>query len=367
MQPPPSSRSRSKGSERREPDVAANSAAPPPLLISVVVVAHGRRKYLAEALRSLLDQTLPRHEFEIFVLKDFPAPELVDEFDRLAPTIVDFAPGPLGGWVHAVKDRLRGELVAFLDDDDTFAPDKLERVVSAFRDSPAALYFHHSILALDGAGAGRKSLDTDTAGPPLIRTFGPDASRRSFPALWAEDAAFNESSIAVRHRVLDAFPGELAGIQVSLSAFLFFASLRLNGTLLIDRAPLGRYRREEGFGPRGTPSPRSAHRLGELAGPRGKDAAVLLVLIRPLRLARAEAPLRAAISRAAIVAALEGATMSRAQLIRELWVSCRHRAPSALVAERIVLLDALRFLAAPERGRGAWRRHRTPLATVSTE
>ena len=330
-----------------------------PALISVVVVAHQRREFLAEALRSIERQTLPKDRFEVFLLKDFDAPELGPQLGRLGATVVQLPSGPLGSWVREVAGRLQGELVAFLDDDDLFEPEKLARVAESFRGADRAVYLHHASRPLGRSAAGNGAHESDRPAPEryAIRSVPPEEWRGKFLRIWRRDVAFNLSSIVVRRRVLEAFPDVLPRVQVSLSAFLFFAALRLDGTVLLDGRPLVRYRREEGFGPWGAPMPRSALRLSQLARPRGADAKVLLDLVAPLRLSASEGPLQAAVAEAEVVVALEEGGRGKRRILAALWTSVRYRPWAALLAERAVFGDALLLLVAPRRGHRAWERH----------
>lgn len=323
------------------------------------MVAHERREFVAEALRSVERQTLPRSQFEVLLLKDFEAPELRPELDRLGVIVVDLLPGPLGAWLAQVVGRLRGELVAFLDDDDLFEPEKLERALEDFRLAGTGIYLHHATRPLTGSGSGSKHTTAGRTGVEALEAHivEPGEWRRNFRGLWRAGAAFNLSSIVVRRKVLGAFPDQLGRISVSLSAYLFFATLRLDGTFLLDGEALTQYRREEGFEPGGGPTPRAAQRLSALAHPRGEDAEVLLRFVAPLGYPACEAPLRAARAQAALVLALEGAGTGRRRVLFELITAFRYRPWRALMAERILLRDALLLVIAPQRGRRSWERH----------
>ncbi|MCI4358607.1 MAG: glycosyltransferase family 2 protein [Thermoplasmata archaeon] len=348
-------------------DDASSDAAPTPgrvsdaspLRVSAVVVAHGRREFLADALRSLEDQTLPKDQFEVIVVKDFDSPELAPDFERVRAEVVDLDPGPLGAWIDRVRHRLRGELVAFLDDDDTFAPDKLARAVEVFRSMEHGLYYHHGTRPWPGPRPDRTAPGHDPTAPAApLRAVSPPEWRRTFRTLWRAGAAFNLSSIVVRRALLARFPEQLVRIEVSLSAFLFYAALAAEGTVLLEDRPLTSYRREEGFRRDGAPNPRSALRLSALAGSRGTDARVLRELIAPLSQPELEAPLRAAIAQASILRALETHVGSKREVAGALWRIVRDRPWGALAAERVVFCDALLFLLSVDLGCRAWERHR---------
>jgi hypothetical protein len=324
------------------------------------VVAHERREFVAEALRSIERQTLPRSQFEVLLLKDFNAPELGPVLERLGAVVVDLPAGPLGAWLAQVQGRLRGELVAFLDDDDVFEPEKLELVLEDFRRAEPAIFLHHGTRPLADSNPNIPSAPT---GPTRVRpaqttVVTPAEWKGNFRGLWRSDAAFNLSSIVVRRAVLESFPEQLGRIEVSLSAYLFFAALRLNGVFLLDGRALTQYRRAEGFASEGTPAPRSAQRLSALARPRGRDAELLLGFVARLQFPACEAPLRAAQAQTNLVMALEGEQMGRSRVLSDLFTVFRYRPWRAVAAERAVLVDAVRFVLGPRWGRRSWERHR---------
>jgi glycosyltransferase involved in cell wall biosynthesis len=96
--------------------------------ISVIITAHNRREFLLEAVNSALNQTLPKDEYEIIVVKNFED-ERIEKFleERNVKNIVT-KEEPLGAKIFKGVEESRGEVVSFLDDDDLWLPQKLEIV-----------------------------------------------------------------------------------------------------------------------------------------------------------------------------------------------------------------------------------------------
>jgi len=108
-----------------------------PLDVSVVIPTHDRHRLLAEAISSVLRQTVPPKE--IIVVDDVPSPAtkaVVEEMSR--------ASGPVMGYItttplHRTAGESRntgamkasGAYLAFLDDDDTWRQDHLELLSGA--------------------------------------------------------------------------------------------------------------------------------------------------------------------------------------------------------------------------------------------
>jgi glycosyltransferase involved in cell wall biosynthesis len=103
--------------------------------VSVVVPTRGRRGYLNAALASALAQTAS--VLEVIVVDDEPSPSAPSPVpaDRRIRLLTSYGAGAAAarnvGWLAA-----RGEVVAFLDDDDVWEPTKLERQLQELADRP---------------------------------------------------------------------------------------------------------------------------------------------------------------------------------------------------------------------------------------
>jgi glycosyltransferase involved in cell wall biosynthesis len=125
---------------RRRPDPVRPTAAPAASrpAVSVVIPTFRRPALLARALGSVLNQTFG--DFEILVVDDGPSEDTASVTAGLADARVRYLPQPRNRGVAAARNRglreARGDLIAFLDDDDEWLPPKLARQVDLFRRSP---------------------------------------------------------------------------------------------------------------------------------------------------------------------------------------------------------------------------------------
>lgn len=132
------------------------SAADP--LVSVVVPTFDRTEFLAQALRSVAAQTY--NEWEVVVVDDgSPDPDAVDAVVASAVNarVIHQSNGGLPVARNAGLAASRGEFIAFLDDDDVWAPDKLHKQLAALQKSPDALgcYCSGWYLAEDSSRLGQ--------------------------------------------------------------------------------------------------------------------------------------------------------------------------------------------------------------------
>jgi glycosyltransferase involved in cell wall biosynthesis len=108
--------------------------------VSVVIPTYNRAELLREALASAVAQTLP--PLEILVADDGSEEDVaavVAEFAPIARHLPLAHSGLPAAARNAALQEARGELLAFLDSDDAWRPDKLARQVEAFADGVVAV------------------------------------------------------------------------------------------------------------------------------------------------------------------------------------------------------------------------------------
>ncbi|MFF2622078.1 glycosyltransferase family 2 protein [Oerskovia jenensis] len=135
----------------RGPDAAGATVAEP--LVSVVVATNRGGPFLAEALASVAAQTYPH--VELVVVDDgSPDPAVIRDLVEHAGvgTVLRLAPSGVSTARNEGVRHTRGELLAFLDDDDRWHPDRLRRVVEALVTRPEAVIGYCGMRTVDGAG-----------------------------------------------------------------------------------------------------------------------------------------------------------------------------------------------------------------------
>jgi hypothetical protein len=122
------------------------------VLVSVVILNYNYARFLPEAIESVLAQTYPR--IEPIVVDDGSTDnsrEVIASYNgRLIPVLKEN--GGLTSALNAGFARSGGDLVAFLDADDAFEPEKVDRVVAAARRVPQAHLIHHQMQIVDECG-----------------------------------------------------------------------------------------------------------------------------------------------------------------------------------------------------------------------
>jgi len=123
--------------------------------VSVVLPAYNAERTIGEALASVFAQTF--RDFEVIVVDDGSTDGTRAVLDRwrTAITCVRQLNGGPGRARNAAIRRARGQLVAFLDADDVWLPDKLARQVEYFDEFPATGLLHTAALLAPHAERGR--------------------------------------------------------------------------------------------------------------------------------------------------------------------------------------------------------------------
>jgi glycosyltransferase involved in cell wall biosynthesis len=137
------------------------------MLVSVVIPTLDRPKLLLRAIDSVLRQT--HHEIEVIVVVDRPDPDTVSAVrsvnDPRLQLILNPHPSTAAGARNAGADYARGEWIAFLDDDDEWLPNKLERQIAfASGRAPALVSCLSRVVTPTGTYVWPKAI-YDNSGP----------------------------------------------------------------------------------------------------------------------------------------------------------------------------------------------------------
>ena len=102
--------------------------------ISVIVTTRDRPALLADALRGVAAQTFAAMEVRLADDGDVPAIESLPELPLLELTALHARWGSAGAARNAAVAGARGDVLAFLDDDDCWRPDHLAGLAGVFTD-----------------------------------------------------------------------------------------------------------------------------------------------------------------------------------------------------------------------------------------
>lgn len=128
-----------------------------PVLVSILIDTYNHERFIEQAISTVLAQDFPASDFEVIVVDDGSTdatPEIVRRFEPR----VRLLRKPNGGQASAFNvgiPECRGEIIAFLDGDDWWAPQKLSRVTELFAADQAVGFVGHAILESHSDGTQR--------------------------------------------------------------------------------------------------------------------------------------------------------------------------------------------------------------------
>ena len=123
--------------------------------VSVVVGVYNKERHVGECLRSVLAQTRP--DFELVVVDDASTDGSRGEIQMVRDDRIRFVQMPRNsGHPGVPRNRgiglARGEYLAFLDADDVWMPEKLEKQVAYMDSHPEFAITHTRCMVMDGEG-----------------------------------------------------------------------------------------------------------------------------------------------------------------------------------------------------------------------
>lgn len=121
-------------------------------LVSVIINNYNYGRYLGEAIDSALKQSYPC--MEVIVVDDGSTDnsrEIIASYGRQVIPVLKENGGQASAF-NAGFAVSRGDIVCFLDSDDVFLPNKIEKVVKARQRYPDAVLYYHQMRVINSEG-----------------------------------------------------------------------------------------------------------------------------------------------------------------------------------------------------------------------
>lgn len=165
--------------------------------VTAIVVTRDRPALLADALRSIAAQSMLPLEVRLADDGDTPVGDTLPELPLLELTLLPVRAGQAGEARNAAAAGARGELLAFLDDDDLWLPGHLAGLCEAFADPDVGFAWRDCAVV-------RECVTGDGRREPLARVT---LAREWDPALMAVNDYLPPSAWAVRRSVFQDLGG----------------------------------------------------------------------------------------------------------------------------------------------------------------
>ena len=204
---------------------------------SVVVALYNKQDFVAETLRTVLDQTFA--DFELICVDDGSTDESASIVQALADTRIILIRQDNAG-VSAARNagitRARGEWVALLDADDLWAPSYLAELYSATVLYPETDMVATRYHASDDVTGWKRDIKTPRVGEQKIEWI------VNMPIRWLEGGSFCASTVAMRRsRLMEMQPCFTVGDSNGEDIEFWFRLSEVTPIVLI-LSPLAAYR-----------------------------------------------------------------------------------------------------------------------------
>jgi glycosyltransferase involved in cell wall biosynthesis len=129
-------------------------------LVSVILPVYNRVRWVARAISSVLHQTYPA--IELIVVDDGSDDGTRHVLHQFASRITHLSQDHAGAYAarNLALSRARGELIAFIDSDDLWSPDRLSRQVPLLERPAVGLVFGDAVHVVGGPGATTRTRRT---------------------------------------------------------------------------------------------------------------------------------------------------------------------------------------------------------------
>ncbi len=182
--------------------------------ISVIITAYDRKQYIMDAIKSVIGQSLSHELYEIIAVRNFHD-DNIDKFAEQNHIFNIFTENKtLSGKIDEAMKIAKGNILCFLDDDDIFAPEKLEYVYQKFAGNLNLCYLHNNFISIGKNGK-----------PVAYYNKNPD---------------FNMSSISVRRKIINV--QTFGSVTKSIDTLIYLYAKESGMDLEIDNKELTYYR-----------------------------------------------------------------------------------------------------------------------------
>lgn len=209
--------------------------------ISVIITAYNRKEFLKEAVNSVLDQTLDKDMYELIVIKNFIT-RLDQKWKSKGVKLIHKPAGSIGDFLYIGVLHSRGSIISFLDDDDTFAKNRLKIIYDEFSKNPSMIYYHNNCKVIY-ENKYIKSKNNNIITTNVKKRFFASASDiASIYKFILPSTYFNSSSVAIKKNLVLNNIKYLKKIISNPDDFFAYIAITPTGEILCDNRKLTNYR-----------------------------------------------------------------------------------------------------------------------------
>jgi glycosyltransferase involved in cell wall biosynthesis len=215
----------------------------PKPFVTVLIDTFNHERFIEEALVSVLEQGYPSEDAEVVVVDDGSTDRTPEIVAKLAPRVrlIRKANGGQASAFNAAIPEARGEIVAFLDGDDWWAPGKLKSVAEAMAADASLGIVGHGIILVHRDG--RQQTEVLREGF-RFRANTPEGAR----LFRLRQSLMGTSRMTIRADLLRRIGPVPSALRIQADAYLFtLAAVLAEAHILPEALTYYRYHDENGF------------------------------------------------------------------------------------------------------------------------
>ena len=205
--------------------------------ISVIITDFNRKDFILNAVKSAVNQSIHRSYYEVIVVKNYIDDKIDKILNNLGVKVVNTKDENQGKMIYDAVTIAEGEVLSFLDDDDEFLNNKLERVILFF--SKYDVDYHKNLrIFIDKKGNYIKK--EDAYDKPLF--VDNDEICKKINILMRNGIMVNSSTISIRKEIIEKEKELLKKLPLGVDSFFFTSFVKHGRRLVLDNNYLTLYR-----------------------------------------------------------------------------------------------------------------------------
>ena len=211
-------------------------------MISVVIIAHERKEFILDAIKSMKEQSAQIETYEVIVIKKFVDKKIDDVITENKYINILTKMEALSDKIKESLQFCKGSFVSFLEDDDLFVKDKIKEMIKLINEYPDATYIHNDNVTIDINGNIREfKLGIPFQGKVILKIN--SSSFLDYAKIAKIDPDFNLSSITIRMDVLKSYIQNIINVNYGVDPYLYLSSIDYGeGSIIITPQVLTLYR-----------------------------------------------------------------------------------------------------------------------------
>ena len=202
--------------------------------VSIIVTAFNRKEFIIDALKSIERQTIDKSLFEVIFFRNFEDETLNKSFETKG-WIKTFIPSNnnIGNWLAEGILAAKGDVICFLDDDDLYHPQRLEKILFLFDRYEDIALIRNDIIIF--SHFDKITFDTLDYSCNNFKIFWSAHNIGEIARLVRKSAALNLSSIAIRKSLFSDSIKGLDDLVTGPDFFMLYSCIASgNGIALLD-------------------------------------------------------------------------------------------------------------------------------------